>query len=107
MTVTVAAEADGDAESVPASQPEVSPEVPPQPTPEVVPNITLPVQQQQQQIQPQMSPPPTPPPLTDEELLAAFPIAKLNKLDEMISNPRQVVNRFYRYTSSVKSSSDI
>ena len=33
-------------------------------------------------------PQPPPTPLTDEEALAAFPVNKLNKLDELINNPR-------------------
>jgi len=41
-----------------------------------------------QQPAPQIPAVPAPPVLTDEEALAAFPVAKLTKLDELISNPR-------------------
>jgi hypothetical protein len=100
MTVSVTAEADGEGDS--AGCPDESPNlpVPQQPAVSQVPiNLPTPPQQQQQQQQQQpqqhqqqqqLAAPPTPPPLTDEELLAAFPVAKLSKLDEMISNPRQV-----------------
>ena len=37
------------------------------------------------------APPSTPPAQTDQELLENFPVAKLNKLDELISNPRWVI----------------
>ena len=36
-------------------------------------------------------PPSTPPDQTDQELIENFPVAKLNKLDELISNPRWVI----------------
>ena len=35
--------------------------------------------------------PPVPPVQTDQELIENFPVAKLNKLDELISNPRWVI----------------
>ena len=40
---------------------------------------------------PVSDPPPDPAPQTDQELLENFPVAKLNKLDELISNPRWVI----------------
>ena len=42
---------------------------------------------------PESDPPPpaVPPAQTDQELIENFPVAKLNKLDELISNPRWVI----------------
>ena len=42
---------------------------------------------------PETDPPPpaVPPVQTDQELIENFPVAKLNKLDELISNPRWVI----------------
>ena len=100
MTVSVTAEADGEGANSGSAGPEETPTVDPtlQQQPPAV-NITVPQQRQppaaaaaaqQQPPSPAavVAPPPTPPPLTDEELLAAFPTAKLSKLDELISNPR-------------------
>ena len=36
-------------------------------------------------------PPSAPPPQTDQELIENFPVKKLDKLDELISNPRWVI----------------
>ena len=71
---------EGDTRDVPILVPEQAP-----PEPDTEP---LPQPAQQQQPAPQIPPPPAPPRLTDEEALAAFPVAKLTKLDELISNPR-------------------
>ena len=63
-------------------------------------DLTDPPQTPQPQSQPQPPsqspetdppPPPVPPVQTDQELLENFPVAKLNKLDELISNPRWVI----------------
>ena len=43
-----------------------------------------------QQPAPAPAPPPSAP-LTDQELVDSFPVAKLTKLDELISNPRWVI----------------
>ena len=65
-------------------------------------DLTDPPQTPQAQSQPQPlppsqspesdPPPPAVPPVqTDQELIENFPVAKLNKLDELISNPRWVI----------------
>ena len=63
-------------------------------------DLTDPPQTPQPQSQPQPPsqspeteppPPPVPTVQTDQELIENFPVVKLNKLDELISNPRWVI----------------
>ena len=55
------------------------------------PTDPLPIPQPPKSPVPDPPPPATPPVLTDQELIENFPVAKLNKLDELISNPRWVI----------------
>ena len=57
----------------------------PQPQPQPQPPSQSPVSE------PPPPPPSVPPVQTDQELVENFPVAKLNKLDELISNPRWVI----------------
>ena len=62
---------------------------PPEPQPSPPPPAAPPHQQTALQQAPPSTPQQPPPvPMTNEEALAAFPLNKLNKLDELINNPR-------------------